>query len=39
MVSRPGGPGDGGEEGEGEGAAEEDGVDAGNVWKQEVSTW
>ena len=30
-VSRPGEAGDGGEDGEGEGAAEEKGVDAGNV--------
>ena len=31
MVSRPGEAGEGGEEGEGEGTAEEEGVDAGNV--------
>ena len=32
MISRPGEPADGCEEGEGEGATEEEGVDAGNVY-------
>jgi hypothetical protein len=31
MISRPGEAGEGSEEGEGEGTAEEEGVDAGNV--------
>jgi hypothetical protein len=35
MVSRPGEAGDGGEEGEYEGAAEEEGVDAGSVWQNQ----
>lgn len=34
IVSRPGEAGDDGEDGEGEGAAEEEGVDAGNVCSQ-----